>query len=250
MARRKKSTTHPMHRSSQREHPPRGFYTPFSCLDQHLTQISKLARNNSSKQDRSPAREEPDDAERTFHEAMKDVTPLSGEDEERVSPLTPRKTAPRFLAEEELEVYTHLVDLVKGEAPFEVSCSDEYVDGAVVGLSPGILKNLREGYFSYQDYVDLHGYSREQAKRIVIDFVRDSFARKCRCVLIVCGRGLNSQDKQPVLKQGLVEWLTHAPLKRLVLAFASARSYDGGSGACYVLLRRNKGKTRIVTPAV
>ena len=33
------------------------------------------------------------------------------------------------------------------------------------------------------------------------------------------------------------------------LAFASARSYDGGSGAFYILLRRNEPKTPLVTPA-
>jgi DNA-nicking Smr family endonuclease len=52
------------------------------------------------------------------------------------------------------------------------------------------------------------------------------------------------------LKEGLVRWFMQAPLKRLVLAFASARSYDGGAGAFYVLLRRNKEKSDLVTPAL
>ncbi|MGV8075436.1 MAG: Smr/MutS family protein, partial [Syntrophobacteraceae bacterium] len=70
-----------------------------------------------------------------------------------------------------------------------------------------------------------------------------------RCVLVVPGRGLNSQDKQPVLKNGLIKWLTQTPLNRFVLAFASARSYDGGAGAFYVLLRRNPGKATFLVPA-
>jgi len=70
-----------------------------------------------------------------------------------------------------------------------------------------------------------------------------------RCILIVCGRGLNSAGRQPVLKQNLVTWLTRAPLKRIVLAFACARSRDGGAGAFYVLVRRNKGKAPFVCPA-
>jgi DNA-nicking Smr family endonuclease len=149
-----------------------------------------------------------------------------------------------------MEVYTHLVDLVSGDAPFELSYSDEYVDGAVIGLSPKILKKLRRGELSYQDHVDLHGCTREEARDLVTSFLKESFARKHRCVLVVSGRGLRSKDKQPVLKQSLVQWLIRAPLKRLVLAFASARSYDGGAGAFYVLLRRNEKKDPpLVTPA-
>jgi len=77
----------------------------------------------------------------------------------------------------------------------------------------------------------------------------ECFAARRRCVLIIAGRGLNSKDKEPVLKNNLPAWLTRAPLKRVVLAFASARSYDGGWGAFYVLLRKNEGKAPVVTPA-
>jgi DNA-nicking Smr family endonuclease len=250
MASRKKHSNRPMHRSDKREDPSPGFYTPFGGLDQQLTRISKTSRREVPRQNVSPAREPPSDPEKLFQEAMKDVVPLRRKNETRVSPPNPPKSAPRFLAEEEMEVRAHLADLIKGDVPFELTWSDEYVDGAIAGLSPGILKDLRDGSFSYQDYVDLHGFSRDQARKVVTDFVQGSFSEGCRCILIVCGRGLNSADKQPVLKLALVEWLTHAPLKHFVLAFASARSYDGGSGACYVLLRRNKGKTRIVSPAV
>ena len=142
-----------------------------------------------------------------------------------------------------------MVDLVAGEGPFELSYSDEYIDGAVLGISPEVLKKLREGYFSYQDYLDLHGLNRQQARSEVRDFIMECFAARRRCVLIIAGRGLNSKDKEPVLKNNLPIWLTRAPLKRVVLAFASARSYDGGWGAFYVLLRKNEGKAPLITPA-
>jgi DNA-nicking Smr family endonuclease len=104
------------------------------------------------------------------------------------------------------------------------------------------MKKLRKGDFSYQDYVDLHGLNRAEARERTIHFIRRSFGVGLRCVLVVSGRGLNSQDKQPVLKKGLVTWLTQAPLKRIVLAFTSARAHDGGAGAFYVLLRKDQGK--------
>jgi DNA-nicking Smr family endonuclease len=150
---------------------------------------------------------------------------------------------------EQIEAYTELVDLVAGEGHFELSYSDEYIDGAVLGISPEILKKLREGYFSYQDSLDLHGLNRLQARSEVRDFITECFALRRRCVLIIAGRGLNSKDKEPVLKNNLPIWFTRAPLKRMILAFTSARSYDGGWGAFYVLLRKNEGKSPLIIPA-
>ena len=59
-------------------------------------------------------------------------------------------------------------------------------------------------------------------------------------MLIVHGRGLNSKDQVPVLKTRLAQWLARGSWARLVLAFTSARPYDGGAGALYVLLRRQR----------
>ncbi len=179
---------------------------------------------------------------------MADVVPLNHEPELIPAPRG-RAVRPRFRSIEDEEVYSHLKRLVEGESDFELTYSDEYVDGAVVGLSPKVLKALRSGDYSYQDYVDLHGLNRAEAREAVVDFVSRSFVRKHRCVLIIPGRGLNSEDKQPVLKERLVVWLTQAPLKRMVLAFASARSYDGGAGAFYVLLRRHQKKGTFLVPA-
>ncbi|NLI80647.1 MAG: DNA mismatch repair protein MutS [Deltaproteobacteria bacterium] len=192
-----------------------------------------------------PSREE----ERLFQEAMRDVVPLSARHRSRIPSPATAKRPPSFLALEELDVKTHLMDLVRGEVPFQVTHSDEYIDGAIRGLSPKVLKKLRDGDFSYQAHLDLHGLNRMQAYPLVVQFIKESFAQKRRCVLIVSGRGLNSVEKEPILKLSLVHWLTHAPLKRLVLAFASARSYDGGAGAFYILLRRNESRHPVHVPA-
>ncbi len=231
-----------------------GFYTPFSCLDQY----GKRKPRRSSARDLLPEadgvpgapRGECSGDERLFLEAMADVRPLPNEWRERVPPGGPTCGFPRFAVREDWEVLTHLADLVSGESRFSVHYSDEYMDGAVVGLAPTVLKRLRNGDFSYQDHVDLHGLTRQEAQDRVTDFILRSHARGVRCVLVICGRGLNSRGKEPVLKRELVHWMTRAPLKRLVLAFASARTWDGGAGAVYVLLRRRKGKAPVRTPAL
>jgi len=43
-----------------------------------------------------------------------------------------------------------------------------------------------------------------------------------------------------VLKERLKSWLAHGTIGKVVLAFATARPCDGGAGALYVLLRRDR----------
>lgn len=254
MNRRKGKTSKSERRSTGQ--PLSGFYTPFKDLDQHLT--PKFSYNTEPSEKSIPELEKivrpaseasGESDELLFARAMEEVHPLPARAKNKVPLRPPERKYPRFLAHEEMEAYTRLVDLVAGEGPFEFSYSDEYIDGAVVGISPEVLKKLRSGYFSYQGHLDLHGLNRQQARTEATEFIMRNFSEGKRCVLIIPGRGLNSRDKEPVLKNNLVAWLTRAPLKRVVLAFASARSFDGGWGAFYVLLRKNEGKAPVVTPA-
>jgi DNA-nicking Smr family endonuclease len=250
MASRKDKIAPSVPHPHQRNGSTQGFYTPFKDLDQQLRVTPRKPGASAQSLDKTLCLSgQTDDPDLLFHTAMVDVEPLCHDGHRRIPPRPRVKNPPRFMEQENTEVYRHLVSLVTGEAPFELWYSDEYVDGAVVGLSPEIVKKLKNGDFSYQDYLDLHGCKREEARLEVSYFVKRSFARKLRCVLIISGRGLNSLERKPVLKQELVRWLTRAPLRRIVLAFASARSYDGGAGAFYVLLRRNEGKAPFVMPA-
>ena len=61
-----------------------------------------------------------------------------------------------------------------------------------------------------------------------------------RTVLVVTGRGKNSPGGLSILRAQVQEWLTKEPFKRVVLAFCTAKTCDGGTGALYVLLRRYK----------
>ncbi|MGC9195691.1 MAG: Smr/MutS family protein [Syntrophobacteraceae bacterium] len=240
-------------RRSTRQEPPSGFYTPFQELDQLFGlnfSTPKAPLDASSEKPEfyiDKIKGETDDG-LLFRNAMADVTPLCARPSAMV-PLRSSRKAPRFLAEEENKAYAQLVDLVAGEGPFELYNSDEYIDGAILGISPDILKKLREGYFSPQGHLDLHGLNRLEAREEVREFLMDSFAARRRCVLIIAGRGLNSKDREPVLKKSLVSWLMRAPLKRVVLAFACALPCDGGWGAFYVLLRKNADKGPLITPA-
>ena len=75
---------------------------------------------------------------------------------------------------------------------------------------------------------------------LVERFIAESHARGLRCLRIVHGRGLNSPGGVSVLKSSLPRWLARGQARRIVLAYTSALPNDGGTGASYVLLRRNR----------
>lgn len=154
-----------------------------------------------------------------------------------VAPRAPRGAQQTFW-HPDLDAMDELRALVSGDAPFDLSDSDEFIEGRVASVSHEIVRKLRRGDFAVQGHVDLHGMTRDEAKRAVEGFLRASRNGGKRCVLVVHGRGLHSKDQLPVLKDALRTWLSTARFGRHVLAFATARPVDGGAGAIYVLLRR------------
>ncbi|BDG09191.1 Smr/MutS family protein [Anaeromyxobacter paludicola] len=156
---------------------------------------------------------------------------------ERVEPSLPHGRAPAFY-HPDLEALDELKALVSGAGSFDVADTDEFIEGRVNGLDPQIVRRLRKGEFAVQGHVDLHGLTRAEARAEVEAFLRAARTAGKRCVLVVHGRGLHSDDQVPVLKEALKTWLAQGRFARHVLAFASARPSDGGTGAVYVLLRR------------
>ena len=240
-----RSTKHP--RPDSRD----TFNTPFAGLAHMLEQVQNDPHHASSgnkkgeilekglvppAQPRSDSESEQEDA--IFLEAMEGVKPL---DQTQVQP---RATGPlanpcrRPLLEGELEAYAQLVDLVSGEGSFDIQHTDEYMEGALFGADPEILPKLRRGDFSIQGHLDLHGLTAVEGRDEVERFILSSVIQGLRCVLIIHGRGLNSRDQIPILKERMSSWLKRGRLKHLVLAFATARPCDGGAGAMYVLLRK------------
>jgi DNA-nicking Smr family endonuclease len=185
--------------------------------------------------------EEPD----LFERAMEGVRPLPRRGGLRIDGPTPA-SRPRPRVTEEAEALAELSDLVRGETHFDVSDTREYVEGAIVGLDPRVLRRLRRGDFAWQAYVDLHGMVAERAREAVLAFLRAAVRAGQRCVLVVHGRGLNSKDQTPVLKERMKSWLARGAAAHIVLAFTTARPCDGGAGALYVLLRRDRRRRPIL----
>jgi DNA-nicking Smr family endonuclease len=173
-----------------------------------------------------------------FQAAVADARPLADRPAAPRPPrLVPRPRADQREAEEVLQA---LQDLVEGQAPLSIHETDEAIEGSSEGVDTRLLRQLKRGDFSVQDHLDLHGLTREEAKPVVARFLSEAVAQGKRCVLLIHGRGHGSKDHIPVLKLALSTWLVKASIRKHVLAFCTARSCDGGAGALYVLLRRNR----------
>jgi DNA-nicking Smr family endonuclease len=180
--------------------------------------------------------------EELFRREMANVQPLPEKWRAHVPTLPAQNGRP--ITDPDAEVLAELSELVTGGGPFDITNTTEFIEGAVVGLDPRVVRRLRDGEFAYQSHLDLHGMTAQEARVAVDGFLANAHRNGQRCVLIIHGRGHNSKDQEPVLKNRLSTWLARGAWARLVLAFTSARPCDGGAGALYVLLRRDRKSKR------
>lgn len=141
---------------------------------------------------------------------------------------------------EDAEVLARLSDLVSGQGTFDITETEHYVEGMRAGLDPRLLVRLRRGEFAMQAHIDLHGMVQSAAKEALGGFIKESVSKGLRAALVVHGKGLGSPGGHPVLKHATAQWLSHGWLCGYVLAFTTARPADGGTGAVYVLLKRDR----------
>jgi DNA-nicking Smr family endonuclease len=178
----------------------------------------------------------PNIEERLFSEAMEGVVPIPrGNYVERIVHIEVTEGSINK-NREEAETLSKLRDLVRYGKGFNVADTPEYIEGTGYHVYPEVAKRLHRGNYSIQAFVDLHGLLVEDAKEVFERFLKWAVTTGKTGILIVHGRGLSSPF-EPVLKKKVVDWLTHGPWRKWVVAYASARGCDGGAGATYVLLR-------------
>jgi DNA-nicking Smr family endonuclease len=176
-----------------------------------------------------------------FRQAVDGVRRLG---DQRPTRVVPKAEVTLEIVSEDAEVLAQLSDLVSGVGTFELTETEEYTEGTRLGLDPRLVTRLRRGEFAVQSHIDLHGLIQADAKAALEGFIVNSVRKGLRTVLVVHGRGLRSPGGMPVLKHAAAQWLSHGHMGGYVLAFATARPADGGAGAMYVLLRRDRRRAR------
>jgi DNA-nicking Smr family endonuclease len=97
--------------------------------------------------------------------------------------------------------------------------------------------------------IDLHGYSLEEANKSIENFIITSYQEKINKLIVVTGKGIHSQnEKDPyvskdlsILKYSVPEFISNNKnLMKIIYEMKDAKIEDGGSGAFYIFLKKNK----------
>ncbi len=110
-------------------------------------------------------------------------------------------------------------------------------------------KNFQKKKFIKIRSIDLHGYTLEEANKSIENFILKSFKEKIHKLIVVTGKGLHSQnEKNPyvskdlsILKYSVPEFISNnKKLMNIIYEITDAKIEDGGSGAFYIFLKKNK----------
>lgn len=125
---------------------------------------------------------------------------------------------------------------VGGLSAVQPVAGDALVEFRRDGIQLRQWQKLRKGQIPWSLGVDLHGTTREEALRAVDRLIRQAQEEDSNCIRVVHGKG-QGEPATSTIKAELNHWLRRHPQ---VLAFCSALPADGGAGALYVLLRRQR----------
>ena len=97
--------------------------------------------------------------------------------------------------------------------------------------------------------IDLHGYTLEEANKTIESLIIKSFQENINKLIVVTGKGIHSQnEKDPyvskdlsILKYSVPEFISNNKnLMKIIYEMKDAKIEDGGAGAFYIFLKKNK----------
>ena len=97
--------------------------------------------------------------------------------------------------------------------------------------------------------IDLHGYTLDQANKFIERFIIKSYEENINKLIVVTGKGIHSQnEKDPyvskelsILKYSVPEFISkNKNLMNVINEITDAKIEDGGQGAFYIFLKKNK----------
>ena len=97
--------------------------------------------------------------------------------------------------------------------------------------------------------IDLHGYTLEEANKSIESFIIKSYQENINKLIVITGKGIHSQnEKDPyvskdlsILKYSVPEFISNNKnLMKIIYEMKDANIEDGGGGAFYIFLKKNK----------
>ncbi|CAI1116716.1 Probable DNA endonuclease SmrA [Serratia entomophila] len=166
-----------------------------------------------------------------FEQAMAGVIPLASGRQtlylkpEQALDKSARREAQRLQLDNFLS--TGFLEVIPCEQPLEFRGE---------GIQQGVLDKLRNGRYPPQATLNLLKLSVEASRQALFRFILQAEAQNLRSVLIVHGRGRQSESHPNIVRSYVAKWLAQF---EQVQAFCRALPRDGGEGACYVTLRKS-----------
>jgi DNA-nicking Smr family endonuclease len=105
------------------------------------------------------------------------------------------------------------------------------------GLNKSTERKLKNGNFEIDAKIDLHGLRVIEAEKLLYSFLLNQYSKNNRNILVVSGKGLMGKG---VIRSNIRNWFKGEVLSKIIYVFNSAAPKDGGEGAFYVKLRKNK----------
>lgn len=165
-----------------------------------------------------------------FRTAMSDVKPLKPDNRQEQFRIKPHPIPRQSQLDEEMVMH-ELLESVADPAEFETGEELFYLRPS---YSPRLLRRLRRGYFSVADTIDLHHMSESTSRQVLIEFLAHAIHNGFGSVRVIHGKGLrsNGPPKLKIMTRGVLRKTSQ------VIAFASCRPVDGGTGAVNILLKQ------------
>ena len=97
--------------------------------------------------------------------------------------------------------------------------------------------------------IDLHGYTLDAANKAIEEFIYKSFKERINKIIVVTGKGLHSNNEEnpyvskdlSILKHSVPEFIHNTKnLMNIIVEIKEAKIEDGGSGAFYIYLKKQK----------
>ena len=181
-----------------------------------------------------------DEEKSLFACAMQGVSPLKKPNIAQTTPKVPQKDRyqqtiralkdknrqPHHPTDERATVsqYEH-IDSVTAEAPILYHRK---------GIQLQDLTRLKRGEMPIEAELDLHGLTEQAADETLQAFIGRCYQHNKRCVLVIHGKGYNSETAAPVLKNLVNMRLRHL---KPIIAYCSSLPKDGGTGSVYIWLK-------------
>ena len=95
--------------------------------------------------------------------------------------------------------------------------------------------------------LDLHGYTLDDANKIVSEFIKKAYLEKVNKLMVITGKGIHSKNENnpyvskdlSILKYSVPEFiLNDKNLTNLIYEIKEAKVEDGGGGAFYIYLKK------------